>query len=128
MEPATIQQVYEMVQKLSPDEQSALVERLQAHSHAADMIASSSDVRSGQPVVAGTGLRVADVVIAMTFHDRAPDEIAQWYGLTLAQVHAALAYYYDHKDAIDARIRAQIKRAEELKEKGIGGQGSILPG
>jgi uncharacterized protein (DUF433 family) len=93
-----------------------------------DLIVTNPDVRQGQPCIAGTGLRVADIAMASLFHKRSPDEIAADYELSLAQVHAALAYYYAHKDEIDADIRSQIKTARELREKRIGGQASLLPG
>jgi hypothetical protein len=35
-------------------------------------------------------------------------------------VHAALAYYYEHKAEIDQDLREQIARAREFKEKRIG--------
>jgi uncharacterized protein (DUF433 family) len=94
-----------------------------------DLIASNPKVRGGRPCIAGTTLRVTDVVVASIFHDRTPGEIASDYELTLAQVHAALAYYYQHKEALDSDLREQIKRAAELKEKrvGSGNRPSLLP-
>ena len=42
--------------------------------------------------------------------------------------YAALAYYNLHKDDIDADIDQQIKKARELRDKGVGSHGtSILP-
>jgi hypothetical protein len=35
--------------------------------------------------------------------------------LTLAQTHAALTYYYDHKAALDAEIEEGLRRVEELR-------------
>lgn len=53
----------------------------------------------GAPTVAGTGVRVADVADAYEHSGYEPDEITQLYpGLSLADVHAALAFYYDHVD------------------------------
>ena len=59
-----------------------------------ELISTDPTVRNGQPCIAGTGLRVTDVVMAHLFHGRASDEIAVDYELALAQVYAALAYYY----------------------------------
>jgi uncharacterized protein (DUF433 family) len=83
--------------------------------HSIEMIVSDPAVRSGRPCLAGTGLRVTDVVIAHTFHDQSPDDIAVNYGVSLAAVYAALAYYYDNKTALDEDIRAQIKQGQVLK-------------
>ena len=43
------------------------------------------------------------------------DEIAAEYGLTLSEVYAALAYYYDHRAEIDDSIRADQAFVEELR-------------
>ncbi len=56
----------------------------------------------------------------MLYHGATPDEIAAWFGVGLAEVHAALAYYYAHKSELDEDIREQIRTAHELKEKGVG--------
>lgn len=87
---------------------------------AIDLIASDPAVRQGQPCIAGTGLRVTDLVMAHLFHRRTPDELAADYDLSLAQVYAALAYYYAHKSELDLAIRAQIDKARALKEQALG--------
>ena len=47
-----------------------------------------------------------------------PTEIAATYPtITLAQVHAALAYYYDHRDEIRAAIEDEHRFVEELRAK-----------
>jgi hypothetical protein len=38
----------------------------------------------------------------------------QWQ-ISLAQVHAALAYYYDHKQDIDAQLEADLDYARQAK-------------
>lgn len=85
--------------------------------HTIEMIVSDPALRNGRPCLAGTGLRVTDVVIAHTFHDQTPDEIAVNYAVSLAAVYAALAYYYDNKAALDADIREQVQRAAALKAR-----------
>lgn len=58
----------------------------------------------GVPRVAGTRLSVAHIVID-TRKGMSPEDICREYPpLSLAQTHAALAYYYDHKSEIDAGI------------------------
>jgi uncharacterized protein (DUF433 family) len=93
-----------------------------------NLIAVSSTVRNGRPYLIGTTVTVADVVMARLFHHQDADEIAGWYQLTLSQVYAALAYYYEHKSDIDEQIRQRIRRAEDLAEKRIGNEGSLLSG
>ena len=93
-----------------------------------NLIASNPKVRGGRPCIAGTGLRVTDVVVASIYHLQTPDEIAAGFGISLAQVYAALAYYYEHKDALDQDIRQQIATAKALKDQHLANGGrSILP-
>ena len=93
-----------------------------------NLISSDPKVRGGRPCIAGTGIRVLDIVAVMLFHDQTPAEIAEAYALSLAQVHAALAYYYEHKAEIDADIREQIARGREFKEKRVGSKPPFLFG
>lgn len=91
-----------------------------------NLITTNPAVRNGRPCIAGTGLRVTDLVIAHLFHNRAPEELASDYELPMAHVHAALAYYYQHKAELDEDIRQQILRARNLKENMSSGQPSLL--
>jgi uncharacterized protein (DUF433 family) len=90
-----------------------------------NLIVSNPEVRSGRPIMAGTGVCVSDVAVATIFHRKEPDEIAQWYGLSLAQVYAALAYYYEHKPEIDDEIKQRDTLAKELQDKRIGRRHSL---
>lgn len=76
-------------------------------------------IRGGRPCIVGTGLRVLDVVMAMIFAERSPDQLAQDFELSMAEVHAALAYYYCNKDEIDEDIREDIRRSDELVNQGF---------
>jgi uncharacterized protein (DUF433 family) len=94
-----------------------------------NLITTNPKIRGGRPCIAGTGLRVIDIAIASIYHDRTPGQIASDYSISLAEAHAALAYYYQHKSELDADIREQIALAREYKEKRIGSSGpSLLPG
>jgi uncharacterized protein (DUF433 family) len=93
-----------------------------------NLITTNPKIRGGRPCVKGTGIKVADIVMAHIFHDRSPGEIAADYELNIASIYAALAYYYEHKDELDSDIREQIRVAREYKEKRIGSRGhSLLP-
>lgn len=85
-----------------------------------DLIYRNPNIRSGRPCIVGTGLRVIDVVMAMQFGNRMPDQLAQDYDITLAQVHAALAYYYENKVEIDDDICEDIRIGLELAKEGWG--------
>ena len=59
-------------------------------------------IRGGRPKIAGTGLTVSRIA-AWYKMGMTPEEIALEYPhLTLAQVHAALAYYHVNRDEIEA--------------------------
>ncbi len=55
------------------------------------------DHSGGAPTIDDTGIRVINVACAYEHNGYSPDEIVEFYpDLSLADVHAALAYYYDH--------------------------------
>ena len=59
---------------------------------------------SGRPRVAGTRIRVANIV-RWTEQRQSPEEIIAGYPqLSLADVHAALAFYFDNRDEMDKLI------------------------
>jgi uncharacterized protein (DUF433 family) len=86
-------------------------------------------IAGGRPRIAGHRIRVQDVVIWHQDMRMTAKEIASDYDLTLADVHAALAYYYDHREEIDKaiadddafveamRLKTPSKVAEKLKGK-----------
>ena len=62
-------------------------------------IVRDSEHSDGAPTIEGTGIRVRDVAEAYEHSGYEPDEITQLYpGLSLGDVHRALAYYYDNID------------------------------
>ena len=79
-------------------------------------IVSTPGICGGRPRIDGHRIQVEDVAI---WHERmgmSPDEIVSEYPtITLADVHAALAYYYENRERIDADIEAAKRYAEERK-------------
>jgi uncharacterized protein (DUF433 family) len=76
-------------------------------------IVSTPGVCGGKPRIEGSRIRVQDIVVWHEAWGLSPEEIVtDFLQLTLAQVHAALAYYYDHRD----EIRQHMKDAEALAE------------
>src|SRR5947209_1673839 len=74
-------------------------------------------VAGGKPRIAGHRITVQNIVI---WHERlgvSADEIATEYGLSLADVYAALAYYYDHREEIDLSIRQDAEFIAELRRR-----------
>jgi uncharacterized protein (DUF433 family) len=54
-------------------------------------------------------IRVAQIVMDYFAHGWSPDEMCRHYPhLSLAEIHAAMMYYYDHQAEIDAEIQAEL--------------------
>jgi len=71
----------------------------------------------GKPCIAGTRIRVWDVYALHELQGKTADEVTIAYpDITLGDVYAALAYYFDHKAEIDAQMKADDKFVEELKK------------
>lgn len=79
-------------------------------------IVRTTGVVGGRPRIAGTRIRVSDVAISHLLHGNTPERIAShvYPWLSLADVHAALAYYYDHKDEIEAQDREDEEFADRF--------------
>ncbi len=59
----------------------------------------------GSPIIAGTKFPVRSVVTYVLRQGMSPEELVKEFEhLTLAQVHDALSYYYDHQGEIDREI------------------------
>src|SRR6266542_912788 len=68
------------------------------------------------PTIAGTTMKVVELVTAQHAYGWSPDELAfQHPYLTLGQIHSALAYYWDHQAELDADIERRQLWAEELR-------------
>lgn len=80
-------------------------------------IVSTPNICGGKPRIAGHRITVQNVMI---WHERVGygvEEIASMYDLTLAEVHSALAYYFDHKEEIDRTTLESAQFVEELRQK-----------
>lgn len=73
-------------------------------------------VAGGKPRIAGRRITVQDIVIWHERMGKSADEIATEYDLELADVYAALTYYFDHRVEIDKAIRDGEEFAEELRK------------
>jgi uncharacterized protein (DUF433 family) len=83
-----------------------------------DRIVSTPGICGGRSRIDGHRIQVEDVAI---WHERmgmSPDEIVSEYpSITLADVHAAPVYYYEHRERIDADIEAAKRYAAEMKSR-----------
>ena len=82
------------------------------------LISRRPDIRGGRPCVAGTGVSVRRIA---QWHNmgQIPEEIVETFGghLSLAQVHAALVYYYANQAGIDAELEAEDRETEGLERE-----------
>jgi uncharacterized protein (DUF433 family) len=81
------------------------------------LIERETAIRDGRPKIAGTGLTVRRVV-GWYKMGMSPDEIARDYPhLTLAQVHAALAYYHANAVEIESDIAQEEQAAGHWEQQ-----------
>ena len=79
-------------------------------------IEKTEGVVGGKPRIAGRRIAVQNIVI---WHERmglSADEIVTEHNLALADVYAALAYYYDHQTDIDTAIKEDEAFVEALRQ------------
>ena len=85
----------------------------------AELLESSPEIRSGRPCITGTGIPVHRIAI---WHNMgmSPESIAvQIPHRNLAQVHAALAYYFANQAHIDTEIASDLAEAERLEREAL---------
>jgi uncharacterized protein (DUF433 family) len=73
-------------------------------------------LRGGKPHIIGRRLTVSDIAFFHLKWGLSVPEIAAEYNLSLAEVHAALAYYFDHREEIDKRTAEDEAFAEEMRK------------
>lgn len=70
----------------------------------------------GVPWISGANTKVIEVVLDKLAYGWSPEEMHRQHPhLSMAQIHAALSYYYEHQDEVDADIERRYQYAEELR-------------
>ena len=73
-------------------------------------------VCGGRPRIAGHRIRVQDIAAWYEFQGMTSDEIVAGYPqITLADVHAALAYYHAHRDEIQGHMTEDETFVKDLR-------------
>jgi uncharacterized protein (DUF433 family) len=86
------------------------------------LISRSSDIWHGLPVITGTRITVMGIVSLHLLDGMTAQDIARDKNLTLAQVYAALAYYYANRQQMDKEIALeQAEYDKRAKENGRAG-------
>lgn len=74
--------------------------------------------REGVAWIGGTKVKVLEVVLDKLAYGWSPEEIHfQHLNLSLAQIHGALTYYYEHQEEVDAQIAARLCEADRLAQQ-----------
>jgi len=76
--------------------------------------------REGQSTVfiSGTRIRVQDIYVLAELRGDSPDAIVGALPqLSLGQVHAALSYFYDHRDEVLREYERDKRFAEEMEDR-----------
>src|SRR5437762_6806022 len=72
----------------------------------------------GVAIISGTTTKVIEIVQDHLAHHWHAEDICQQYPyLSLAQVHAALTYFYDHQEEIEQEIERRHRRVADIKVK-----------
>jgi uncharacterized protein (DUF433 family) len=75
------------------------------------------DVCGGRPRIAGHRITVSDVAVMHLKMGYSMEEIATEYDLTLADVYAAMAYYYDHREEIERQLAEEREFVEAFRKE-----------
>lgn len=72
-----------------------------------------------------TNVKVIEVAMEKISQAASADEIHQQHQghLSLAQIHAALAWYYDHQAEMDAEIQRQVDEFDKLRAQSLDSPG-----
>ena len=81
-------------------------------------IEQTEGICGGKPRIAGHRIRVQDIAVWHERQGMSPDDIvAEYPQLTLANIHAALAYYFDHREEIRRDIDESDRIVAEAKAR-----------
>ena len=80
-----------------------------------ELLYSSPDIRKGRPCVVGTRTTVHRIAVWWKMGESAEEIAESFPHLSLAGVHAALAYYHANREEIDAEIAAEQAEEDRLE-------------
>ena len=91
------------------------------------LIVRSPDMKHGRPRIAGTAITVHRIAIWYKLGYSPEDIVRKSAHLTLAQVHAALAYSHANQAAVEGEIAADEAESERLEREYYSGSQSHVP-
>lgn len=74
-----------------------------------------------------TNMKVIEIAIERLAHGSSVEETVEQHRgqISMAQVHAALAYYYDHETELNAEIERQLETADQLRSATLSSPGRL---
>ena len=67
--------------------------------------------------IAGTNTKVVELIVEIRAYGWSPEELHfQHPYLSLGQIHSALAYYWDHQDAIDRDLERRLQHVDHMQQ------------
>ncbi|MEH1805811.1 DUF433 domain-containing protein [Nostoc sp.] len=68
------------------------------------------------PFIKGTSMKVVELITSIHAYGWSPEELHfQYPHLSMSQIYSALAYYWEHKEEIDADMQRRFEYAERLR-------------
>jgi uncharacterized protein (DUF433 family) len=72
----------------------------------------------GVAFIEGTTMKVVELVMSQKAYGWSPEELHfQHPYLTMSQIHSALAYYWEHKEELEADIQRRGEYVEKSREE-----------
>ncbi len=71
---------------------------------------------AGTAIIAGSSMKVVELITSHLAYGWSPEELHfQYPHISLSQVYSALAYYWDHQQAMDADMQHRLERVAAMK-------------
>ncbi|MDJ0903157.1 MAG: DUF433 domain-containing protein [Xenococcus sp. MO_188.B8] len=68
------------------------------------------------PFIKGTSMKVVELVTSVHAYGWSPEELHfQYPHLSMSQIYSALAYYWEHKQEIEADMKRRFDKSEKLR-------------
>lgn len=75
--------------------------------------------KNGVPIIADTTMKVVELIGAHQAYGWSPPELHfQFPHLSMSQIHSSLAYYFDHKEKLDADMKRRLEYADRSRSEG----------
>ncbi|MBO3459778.1 DUF433 domain-containing protein [Aetokthonos hydrillicola Thurmond2011] len=70
------------------------------------------------PFIEGSSMKIVELVTSVHAYGWSPEELHfQYPHLSMSQIYSALAYYWEHKEEIDADMKRRFDYAERLRKE-----------